>query len=223
MRPIDLIPVPITDCFRLLRNRMKYPGRNISTPHISEGVVIGWHCTIGRNVALRAGVTIGDYSYVNAGTIIGSGEIGKFCSIAYYCQIGMADHPTDFISTSPYTYGKNNLFKMESIYSDYATPPVIGNDVWVGSNAVIRQGITIGDGAIIGAGSVVVKDVPPYTIVGGAPAKVIRSRFGPEIVEALLSIKWWNLSINELQVLEKHFAQGQQGPMSLVRDLASEL
>lgn len=81
---------------------------------------------------------------------------------------------------------------MHQLYDDYNSPPIIENDVWVGSQSVILQGVKIGNGAIIAAGAVVTKDVTPYTIVGGVPAKVIRSRFNDEEIEYLRTLNWWD-------------------------------
>ena len=83
-----------------------------------------------------------------------------------------------------------------------STPPChIGNDVWIGRNAVIKDGVTVGDGAIIGTSAVVTKDVPPYAIVVGVPARIIRYRFSPEIIEALLELRWWDLPLEKIQHL----------------------
>ena len=82
---------------------------------------------------------------------------------------------------------------------------MVGNDVWVGSHVLINGGVTVGHGAVIGAGAVVVKDVPPYAIVGGVPAKVIRYRFSPDIIEKLLELEWWNLDDNTLKENIKFF------------------
>ena len=81
------------------------------------------------------------------------------------------------------------------------TTPYIGNDVWIGTNVVIMRGIKIGDGAIVAAGSIVTKDIPPYTIVAGCPAKIIKYRFAEEIIKQLLELKWWNYHINTLSNL----------------------
>ncbi|MEM5663830.1 CatB-related O-acetyltransferase [Bacillus toyonensis] len=112
---------------------------------------------------------------MNSDTRIISGIIGKFCSISYGCQIGMSEHPTNYISTSPYSYGSSNIFGITPYFEEVHSPPIIGNDVWIGGRVIILQGVTIGDGAIIAAGAVVNKDVPPYTIVGGVPAKPIKN------------------------------------------------
>lgn len=118
-------------------------------------------------------------------------RIGKYCSIAANCTFVISHHKWDWISTTPahahkFDHRQGNL-------SSYSRGDInIGNDVWIGANATIMDNLTIGDGAVIAAGSVVVKDVPPYAIVGGNPAKLIRYRFSPEQIAALLRIQWWN-------------------------------
>lgn len=126
-------------------------------------------------------------------------KIGKFCSIA--CQAKFlftsANHTLKSLSTYPFPifFEEWNL-DVSNITSawDNKGDIVIGNDVWIGYDAVILSGVTIGDGAIIGSRAVVTKDVPPYTIVGGIPAKPIRKRFCDKTIEKLLEIKWWNWS-----------------------------
>ena len=146
------------------------------------------------NVDVRDNVTIGAYSYCNRGTTIFKGcKIGNYCSIGYNVHIGPPEHPAHFYSTSPAVYRHERI---KSICNwpndDILSPAIIGNDVWIGSNAIILQGCRIGDGAIIAAGAVVVKDVEPFTIVGGVPAKKIKDRFTPELKQKLLKSQWWN-------------------------------
>jgi len=103
-------------------------------------------------------------------------------------QNRLSEHPTDIVSTSPKIYRNIKSQDIRDVYSS----PIIGNDVWIGANAIILQGVTIGDGAIVAAGAVVTKDVPPYAIVGGVPAKVIKYRFPDSTIVKLLEIKWWD-------------------------------
>jgi len=128
-------------------------------------------------------------------------EIGSFSSIANHVIIGGGMHPIDWVSTSPVFYkGKDSVkAKFSEFEREVPRRTTIGNDVWIGECALIKQGITIGHGAVIGMGSVVTKDVAPYTIVGGCPAKVIRSRFTADIVAALLESKWWDLPEDKLR------------------------
>ena len=131
--------------------------------------------------------------------------VGKYCSIGKNVWLGAGQHPTTYLSTHPlqyldYPYGPN--LKPECrrpIIFDQ--PCVIGDDVWIGLNAVIMDGVKVGSGAIVATGAVVTKDVPPFAIVGGVPAKVIKYRFSPETIEALLELRWWDLPIEKWQNL----------------------
>ena len=123
--------------------------------------------------------------------------IGKFCSIACGVKFlfNCANHTLKSLSTYtfPLFYEDWNLEKSNVASAwDNKGDIVIGNDVWIGFEAVILAGVKIGDGAIIGTRAVVTKDVPPYSIVGGIPAKVIRKRYSPDIIEQLLSLRWWD-------------------------------
>ncbi len=122
--------------------------------------------------------------------------IGKFCSIAPNRVIIMLGglHRTDWVSTYPFNVFYKEFKHIKGI--PFSKGDVkIGNDVWIGLDAVILSGITIGDGAVIGANSLVTKDVPPYAIVGGDPAKILRYRFDEKTIQKLLEIKWWDWSL----------------------------
>ena len=122
--------------------------------------------------------------------------IGSFCSIgsgASFIMAGNQGHRTDWIATYPFFYMQDEqAFAAATDGFCRAGDTVIGNDVWIGYEAVILSGVTIGDGAVIGCRAVVTKDVPPYTIVGGVPAKPIRKRFDEETIKELQKIKWWD-------------------------------
>jgi len=130
-------------------------------------------------------------------------EIGKFCSIAGNVKIGLGEHPIDCLSTSPYLYSEN-LGYIKGLSEIYAEKNIIGNDVWIAQNAFIKGGVNIGDGAVVAAGAVVVKDVPPYAIVGGVPAKIIKYRFDEETIKELLELKWWDLDDEIIRKLPFH-------------------
>ena len=125
-------------------------------------------------------------------------KIGKFCSIAPDVRIFLAgEHPTTTVSTYPFAYMFKDgaaLLRNNGSKGDV----VIGNDVWIGDGALILSGVTIGDGAIIAARAVVTRDVSPYSITGGVPAKVIKMRFDPLTVERLLTIAWWDWPIEKI-------------------------
>ena len=130
--------------------------------------------------------------------------IGRFCSIACGARFlfNSANHKLQSLATYPFPifFEKWGLERQQVAKAwDNKGDIVIGNDVWIGYEAVILAGVTVGDGAVIGARAVVTKDVPPYTIVGGVPARVIRSRFPEETVKALLRLKWWDWPAEQIQ------------------------
>lgn len=153
--------------------------------------------------------TIGFATYVSANTNIVRSDIGKFCSIGPSCLIGGLDaHPINRMSTHPsfYSFGsqtKLSFFKDKNFIESKRL--TIGNDVWIGVGCIILPGCKIGDGAIIAAGSVVVKDVPDYCIVGGVPAKFIKRRFSIEVAEKISSTKWWDSDVNLLKKNSEKF------------------
>ena len=152
---------------------------------------------------------LGDYTRLRHLCTVAYAEIGKFCSIATGVKIGIAGHPTNLLSTNSIFYLDNSLnekFKNKIEYTPY-THTIIGNDVWIGEKALIMSGVTIGDGAIIAAHAVVTKDVPPYSIVGGVPAKVIKYRFSEDVIEKLLDLKWWNMTDEEIIAHKEFFAK----------------
>lgn len=145
---------------------------------------------------------IHSYTYLAGFNSVMNTTIGKFCSIGDYAIIGAGNHPTDFISSAPAFYSPHkqcNATFADKSYFEEMKPTFIGNDVWIGAFAIIMTGVTIGDGAIIAAGSFVNKDVKPYEIVGGTPAKFIRKRFSDEEIEKLLHFKWWDKEETWLQ------------------------
>ncbi|WP_294590666.1 CatB-related O-acetyltransferase [uncultured Bacteroides sp.] len=140
--------------------------------------------------------------------------IGKFCSIACGTKFlfNCANHTLKSLSTYtfPLFYEEWELEKSNITTAwDNKGDIVIGNDVWIGYGAVIMAGVHIGDGAIIAARAVVTKDVPPYTIVGGTPAKEIRKRFDAEVIQQLLKLKWWDWSTNKIRQCLPYIAEGK--------------
>ncbi len=167
---------------------------------------------IDKTAAIRQNVrfqrsSIGKYSYIARNSLVQNTEIGSFCSISEGTNIGMPSHPIEFVSSSPVFLSANNVLKKGFSHVDFkeSEKTVIGHDVWIGANAQIKGGITIGTGAIIGAGAVVTHDVPPYAIVGGAPARLIRYRFSEDVVDKLIHSEWWKLSDEELSEYAKYF------------------
>ncbi|WP_081610489.1 CatB-related O-acetyltransferase [Mariniradius saccharolyticus] len=143
---------------------------------------------------------MGKHSFCGYDCEIINCEIGSFCSIANGVVIGGGSHPIDWVGTSPVFYeGRDSVKAKFSTFSRVAPKKTtVGHDVWIGQNALIKQGVSIGTGAVIGMGSVVTKDVPPYAIFAGNPAKLVRFRFDEIIIERLLSSKWWELDEDTL-------------------------
>jgi len=126
-------------------------------------------------------------------------EVGKFCSFAEDTVIMLGgEHHSEFVSTFP--FGRFFDEKFSDNHEWTRGNVRIGNDVWIGRGALILSGVAIGDGAIVGAESVVAKDIPPYAVVVGNPARVIRKRFDDEIIEALLRIRWWDWSDEKVRI-----------------------
>lgn len=153
--------------------------------------------------AVLSDVELGDFTYVGANNRISMAVIGKFSCIGPDVIVGMGRHPSrDFVSVHPAFYSTLRqaqvTFVSQSCFEEFGNVQ-IGNDVWIGARAIILDGLKIGDGAIVGAGAVVTKDVPAYAVVGGVPAKVLRYRFEPEEIEFLEQFKWWDRDINWLR------------------------
>jgi len=160
------------------------------------------YAKIGKDTSLMQGVrldkysSIGNYTYIAQGVLITKSQIGNYCSIAPSAKIGLGEHILSRVSTSPrfYTNSYEELTKGEC---------KIDNDVWIGANAVILRGVHIGHGAVIGANAVVTKDIPPFAIAVGMPAKIIKYRFSPEIIQKIINSNWWSYSYNEAKLIIK--------------------
>jgi acetyltransferase-like isoleucine patch superfamily enzyme len=147
---------------------------------------------------------LGDFSYVARNCQIYNTRIGRFTCIGPNVITGMGAHPSSgFVSSHPLFYStlgqaSGLVIVKENLFDEFPFT-TIGNDVWIGNNAIIKYGIKIGDGAIIGSGAVVTKDVEPYSIVGGVPARIIKYRFTKEQIDFLLDFKWWNKDLEWLK------------------------
>lgn len=148
---------------------------------------------------------LGRYSYVGYDSEVVNCDIGTFCSIANGFIAGGAKHPLEWLSTSPvfYDVGGGTNHHLGYLSMEKTARTYIGNDVWIGSRAIILQGVHIETGAVVGAGAVVTKDVPPYAVVAGCPAKIIRYRFDNDVICRLLKSEWWLLPDNQLRKLAK--------------------
>lgn len=165
----------------------------INTSHIGRNVVLAKNIHIGYG-SIVAADSIGKYTYINDYCMIDKNvaSIGAFCSIAYNARLGLGSHPTDWVSSHPFAYAKKYGFiDQDKSFEQSPGKTVIGNDVWIGANATVLAGIKIGDGAIIGANSLVTEDVPPYSVVVGTPAKVIKMRFDDSTIQNIRKLEWW--------------------------------
>lgn len=149
--------------------------------------------------------SVGAYSYANADTMVYDTDIGRFTSIAHGVLISPPEHPTTWLSTSGFAFGDKGIFSASrefreicsaETYSKNTQRTVIGNDVWIGARAFIKRGVVIGDGAIVAAGAVVTRDVAPWMIVAGVPAKAIRARFPPSVIDRLVKLQWWKYHLS---------------------------
>lgn len=170
-------------------------------------------------------ISIGRHSYGLARRMVAGASMEAPLKVGAFCSIGpdvlffsKADHPIDLPSTYPF---KTLIWDTDKPNQDAVTKGgiSIGNDVWIGARAIIMSGVTIADGAIIAAGAVVTKDVAPYAIMGGSPARELRKRFTDEQISALLSINWWNWSDGQIKQLREEF----YGPIDTFIDAAHRL
>ena len=180
---------------------------------ISDECALETPCTIKGSVNLKSSVQVGAFSTFDGD--IGDGRVrnvsvGRYCAIARHVDIGLARHPTTWITTSARCYfprfmgwprlmGKNVFCGVpfsETVFTE------IGNDVWIGDRVIIMAGVKIGDGAIVGAGAIVTKDVPPYAVVVGVPARIIKYRFDEATVKELLALQWWRYDLADFGAVD---------------------
>lgn len=184
-----------------LNKKISYLAFIDSNTKVENNVVVTRFCKI-KNSLMRS------YSYVGVNSLINNCLIGRYCSIGPNVQIGLGQHPINYISTSPLFYTSKNIFNIstfkEDQYKQYAVT-VVKNDVWIGANAIIMDGVEIGNGAIVAAGAVVTKNVPDYAIVGGVPASIIKYRFNDEQIKSLSQTKWWDEDFEKLIKYKDYF------------------
>lgn len=179
---------------------LKYRGTMVSPFSFLSSVQLGENVGI-RPLVKMERCSIGKCSSMGTLSAAYDSEIGNFCSIGRECYIGGAKHPLDRVSSSCCFYLKENYTGKCYYENDYdwRTHTVIGNDVWLGARVIVMGGVTISDGAVIGAGSIVTKDVGPYEVWAGNPAKFIKKRFDDETIDKILRSQWWNWSDERLE------------------------
>ncbi len=183
---------------------------------INSKTIFEGHNVIRENTSI-GNSKIGYGTYIDSNSNLDNSKIGRFCSIANNVTVIKYTHPTkNNVSTHPaffsvlkqagFSYVNENLFEEELFWNRIDKVTVkIGNDVWIGCHAIIMGGVEIGDGAIIAAGAIVTKDVLPYSIVGGVPAKPIKKRFSENEINFLLEYKWWNKPFEWISQNAKYF------------------
>lgn len=181
-----------------------YKDASVVNCALDESAIIGdftrtQDSTFGKGVQIqRNGLIysthVGDHSYTGKNTTIWHANIGKYCSISWNVSIGGANHDYSCVTTHAFVYASEFGFLGDKtpVYDRFTDDCVIGNDVWIGCHVVICRGAHIGDGAVIGAGAVVTRDVEPYEIVAGVPAHSIKKRFDEVTIQRLLKLKWWD-------------------------------
>tara|TARA_B100001059_G_scaffold99509_1_gene99094 strand:+ start:13020 stop:13679 length:660 start_codon:yes stop_codon:yes gene_type:complete len=196
------------DGARDFKNRKRF-----SSAIIDEGCSFNNKTKLGYNSRVLSNCVLnnselGSFSYVGKNCLIQNTIIGKYCSIANNVSIGLGKHPTKHFTTSPLFYKRNNTFKINLVdkdleFSEYKKT-IVENDVWIGYGAIVMDGIKISNGSIIGAGSIVTKDIPPYAIAVGIPAKIIKFRFDNNKIDKLIKSSWWDNDPYEIKKTIKH-------------------
>lgn len=192
-----------------------------------NGIVISMNCHVDNHSTFEGNNSVGEGSvvqdsefgkgtYIGCNCFIAGTKIGRFCSIGNFVRTIIGNHPTSqYVSTYPaffrnsfngYSFMCGSKFNEKTYVDDENLwCCLVGNDVWIGDSVSILNGVRIGDGAIIAAGAVVVKDVPPYSIVGGVPARTIKYRFNKDVIKWLENFRWWERSEQWLEKNAKHF------------------
>jgi acetyltransferase-like isoleucine patch superfamily enzyme len=177
-------------------------------------------CDLKRGFGCLSSLKVGAFTYSFSHIGVNVGAIGRYCSIAADVTFGHHEHPVDWLTTSTIAYEQRFMeafmtldaaqgYRAHDLPDEKKRQPItIGNDVWIGVAAYVRGGVRLGHGSVIGNHAVVTKDVPPYAIVVGNPARIVRFRFPPEIVERLLDLAWWHFAFRDFAGLDPTRIEG---------------
>lgn len=216
--------------FEGVRRNLSWARRKYRLEHSVPNMIVGYLATalecefegchrLGDHSQAYAS-KFGRFTYYGSHTRINHASIGRFCSIGSFVSLGLWSHPVARnVSTHPVFYSAigqaGGVAWLKAGQVAEAQPVTIGHDVWIGDHAIVRGGVRIGNGAVVGAGAVVTKDIPAYAIVAGSPARIIRMRFSLEEIEQLLQIRWWDFSEERLRALVPVFADFEQFRMAI--------
>jgi len=202
----------MTQLFKRLIRRLYWVFLNYFHGHRVESDLVALKAKVGKKVIIRNGsevgpsVVIGDYSYISGPrSYIEAAVIGKFCSIARQTVIGVSGHDYRLVTTHPFILDPWYDLVSTRKFEVQKSTPVIENDVWIGMNAVVHRGVHIGNGAVVASNAVVTRDVEPYSIVAGNPARHIKYRFSSDVIEKLLASEWWNWDEKRLKETSDSF------------------
>lgn len=177
------------------------PRLSATEPYLHPDVELT-ETSLGRYVEIGKGSRIAwssfdDYAYCDRYADIANASVGKFANIAAFTRIGATDHPLETAACHHFLYRSSDYWDDAEVDEEFfrrrrARRAVIGHDTWIGNGAMIKPEVTLGHGAVVASGAVVTKDVAPYTIVAGTPARVLRLRQPPEVAERLMALAWWD-------------------------------
>lgn len=208
--------------------RIDFHENTTGAPEIIHGVMklnpgakiiastVGGPLYLNRNTQVGPDVMVGKYFGMNADCFVARATVGSYGAIGARTSINPFNHPTDWLSTNEFQYQPQSFdwckeyreFERLGRTPDMFSHSIIGSDVWTGHNVNIMAGVNVGHGAVIAAGSVVTHDVPPYAIVAGVPAKIMRFRFSENIIERLLKVRWWDMELCHLSGLNFRDVEG---------------
>lgn len=180
--------------YLLMQIRNYASGTKVKSTDVSFGANVGRGTKVQKQTVVDRNSKIGDHTYIGRRCVLSACQIGRYCSIGDGVSIGLGEHDTGAISTS-------TLFQREGFKGLIAEPCLVDHDVWIGAESVILRGVSVGRGAVIGANSVVTKDVMPYSIVAGVPARLIRMRHLPEKICRIEESRWWEKDVKDAGLL----------------------